>query len=129
MVCLGIWAAGLLIYTILVRVSVPVLAGQVTYARRWHTPAVEPKPRGNCQFKAKHRTTMEEETRLSCSLSLGLVAVWAGPLLGVARGQAFGLPEMSKEDPGLRGLPSTREPSHLPAMGREQALPRERGLL
>jgi Ni/Fe-hydrogenase subunit HybB-like protein len=43
MVCLGIWAAGLLIYTILVRVSVPVLAGQVTYARRWHTPAVELK--------------------------------------------------------------------------------------
>lgn len=34
MVCLGIWAFGLLIYTILVRVSVPVLAGQVTYARR-----------------------------------------------------------------------------------------------
>lgn len=35
MVCLGIWAFGLLIYTILVRVSVPVLAGEVTYARRW----------------------------------------------------------------------------------------------
>ena len=34
MVCLGIWAFGLLVYTILVRVSVPVLAGQVTYARR-----------------------------------------------------------------------------------------------
>jgi molybdopterin-containing oxidoreductase family membrane subunit len=43
MVCLGIWAAGLLIYSILVRVSVPVLAGQITYARRWHTAAVEPK--------------------------------------------------------------------------------------
>jgi Ni/Fe-hydrogenase subunit HybB-like protein len=38
MVCLGIWAAGLLLYTILVRVSVPVLAGQITYARRWHGP-------------------------------------------------------------------------------------------
>ena len=35
MVCLGIWAFGLLIYTILVRVSVPVLAGEVTYAHRW----------------------------------------------------------------------------------------------
>jgi molybdopterin-containing oxidoreductase family membrane subunit len=35
MVCLGIWAFGLLVYTILVRVSVPVLAGEVTYARRW----------------------------------------------------------------------------------------------
>ncbi len=34
MICLGIWAMGLLIYTILVRVSVPVLAGEVTYQRR-----------------------------------------------------------------------------------------------
>ncbi len=33
MICLGIWAFGLLVYTILVRVSVPVLAGEVTYAR------------------------------------------------------------------------------------------------
>lgn len=37
MVCFGIWAFGLLIYTILVRVSVPVLAGELTYARRWGT--------------------------------------------------------------------------------------------
>jgi Ni/Fe-hydrogenase subunit HybB-like protein len=44
MVCLGIWAAGLLLYTILVRVSVPVLAGQITYARRWHVPAAEAEP-------------------------------------------------------------------------------------
>jgi molybdopterin-containing oxidoreductase family membrane subunit len=35
MVCFGVWAFGLLVYTILVRVSVPVLAGEVTYARRW----------------------------------------------------------------------------------------------
>ena len=35
LICLGIWAGGLLIYTILVRVSVPVLAGEVTYVRRW----------------------------------------------------------------------------------------------
>jgi molybdopterin-containing oxidoreductase family membrane subunit len=33
MVCLGIWAFGLLVYTILVRVSVPVLAGEVTYTK------------------------------------------------------------------------------------------------
>lgn len=39
MVCLGIWAFGLLVYTILVRVSVPVLAGEVTFARRWGRPA------------------------------------------------------------------------------------------
>ncbi len=38
MVCLGIWAFGLLVYTILVRVSVPVLAGEVTHARRWSAP-------------------------------------------------------------------------------------------
>jgi len=35
LICFGIWAFGLLVYTILVRVSVPVLAGQVTYAHRW----------------------------------------------------------------------------------------------
>jgi molybdopterin-containing oxidoreductase family membrane subunit len=34
MICLGIWALGLLIYTIFVRVSVPVLAGEVTYEKR-----------------------------------------------------------------------------------------------
>jgi molybdopterin-containing oxidoreductase family membrane subunit len=34
LICLGIWAVGLLIYTIFVRVSVPVLAGEVTYQRR-----------------------------------------------------------------------------------------------
>lgn len=34
LICLGIWAFGLLIYTIFVRVSVPVLAGEVTYAKR-----------------------------------------------------------------------------------------------
>lgn len=33
-ICLGIWAFGLLLYTIFVRVSVPVLAGEVTYERR-----------------------------------------------------------------------------------------------
>jgi molybdopterin-containing oxidoreductase family membrane subunit len=33
MVCVGIWAFGLLLYTIFVRVSVPVLAGEVTYER------------------------------------------------------------------------------------------------
>jgi molybdopterin-containing oxidoreductase family membrane subunit len=34
LICLGIWAFGLLLYTIFVRVSVPVLAGEVTYQRR-----------------------------------------------------------------------------------------------
>jgi len=38
LICLGIWAFGLLVYTILVRVSVPVLAGQVTYVHRWGAP-------------------------------------------------------------------------------------------
>jgi len=45
LVCLGIWAFGLLVYTILVRVSVPVLAGQVTYAHRWGAhPDATPTP-------------------------------------------------------------------------------------
>ncbi len=35
LVCFGIWAFGLLVYTILVRVSVPVLAGELTYRKRW----------------------------------------------------------------------------------------------
>lgn len=35
LVCLGIWAFGLLLYTIFVRISVPVLAGQLTYAKRF----------------------------------------------------------------------------------------------
>jgi len=39
MVCLGIWAFGLMLYTIFVRVSVPVLAGQLTYEKRFGRPA------------------------------------------------------------------------------------------
>ncbi len=35
LVCLGIWAFGLLLYTIFVRISVPVLAGDLTYAKRY----------------------------------------------------------------------------------------------
>jgi Ni/Fe-hydrogenase subunit HybB-like protein len=35
MICVGIWAFGLLLYTIFVRVSVPVLAGDVTYEKRF----------------------------------------------------------------------------------------------
>jgi molybdopterin-containing oxidoreductase family membrane subunit len=38
MVSLGIWAFGLLLYTIFVRVSVPVLAGEVTYEKRFGAP-------------------------------------------------------------------------------------------
>jgi molybdopterin-containing oxidoreductase family membrane subunit len=34
-ICVGIWAFGLLLYTIFVRVSVPVLAGDVTYDKRF----------------------------------------------------------------------------------------------
>jgi molybdopterin-containing oxidoreductase family membrane subunit len=54
MVCLGIWAAGLLLYTILVRVSVPVLAGQITYARRWQGPMVAPEGPEAPRLKAEH---------------------------------------------------------------------------
>jgi len=34
LVCLGIWAFGLLVYTVLVRVSVPVLSGALRYAKQ-----------------------------------------------------------------------------------------------
>jgi molybdopterin-containing oxidoreductase family membrane subunit len=37
LVCLGIWAAGLLIYTILVRVTIPVLSGKLTRTRLYST--------------------------------------------------------------------------------------------
>ena len=39
MVCFGIWAFGLLLYTIFVRISVPVLAGELTYEKRYGRPA------------------------------------------------------------------------------------------
>ncbi len=35
MVCLGIWAFGLLLYTVFVRISVPVLAGELTCEQRY----------------------------------------------------------------------------------------------
>ena len=31
LVCLGIWAFGLLLYTIFVRISIPVLSGRMTH--------------------------------------------------------------------------------------------------
>jgi Ni/Fe-hydrogenase subunit HybB-like protein len=43
-VCLGIWAFGLLLYTIAVRISVPVLAGQITYARTHGETITAPTP-------------------------------------------------------------------------------------
>ncbi|MBN1344687.1 MAG: polysulfide reductase NrfD [Phycisphaerae bacterium] len=39
LVCLGIWAFGLLLYTIAVRISVPVLAGELTHEKRYGHPA------------------------------------------------------------------------------------------
>jgi len=38
LVCLGIWAFGLLLYTIFVRMSVPVLSGELTYRRMYGEP-------------------------------------------------------------------------------------------
>jgi Ni/Fe-hydrogenase subunit HybB-like protein len=40
-VCFGIWAFGLLLYTIFVRISVPVLAGELTYDKRSKKPDAE----------------------------------------------------------------------------------------
>ncbi|UCD76587.1 MAG: polysulfide reductase NrfD [Phycisphaerales bacterium] len=42
MVCLGIWAFGLMLYTIFVRITVPVLSGRLTYDRDFS--AVPQKP-------------------------------------------------------------------------------------
>ncbi len=39
MVCVGIWAFGLLLYTVFVRISVPVLAGELTHEKRYGEPA------------------------------------------------------------------------------------------
>ena len=41
LVCLGIWAFGLLLYTIFVRVTVPVLSGQLTYDRIYPTTPID----------------------------------------------------------------------------------------
>jgi len=38
MVCLGIWAFGLLLYTIFVRISVPILSGEVRYKEQQRRP-------------------------------------------------------------------------------------------
>ncbi len=37
LVCFGIWAFGLMIYTIFVRITIPVLSGQLTHDRIYHT--------------------------------------------------------------------------------------------
>ncbi|MEE8469595.1 MAG: NrfD/PsrC family molybdoenzyme membrane anchor subunit, partial [Planctomycetota bacterium] len=42
LVCLGIWAFGLLLYTILVRVTIPVLSGRLTIDRAYTFPSPEP---------------------------------------------------------------------------------------
>jgi len=44
LVTTGIWAAGLLIYTILVRVTVPVLAGRLTYDQTFAAAAERAAP-------------------------------------------------------------------------------------
>ncbi len=42
LVCLGIWAFGLLLYTILVRITIPVLSGRLTFDRAyWREQASE----------------------------------------------------------------------------------------
>jgi len=42
LVCLGIWAFGLLLYTILVRVTIPVLSGRLTIDRLYYFHSPEP---------------------------------------------------------------------------------------
>ena len=42
LVSLGIWAFGLLVYTILVRVTIPVLSGRLTFDRPYGAPPAAP---------------------------------------------------------------------------------------
>ena len=56
LVCTGIWAFGLLIYTILVRVTIPVLYGELTVDTVYHT---EP------EAKAKQRQATKESASVS----------------------------------------------------------------
>jgi molybdopterin-containing oxidoreductase family membrane subunit len=43
LVCIGIWSFGLLLYTIFVRMSVPVLQGDLTYRKRHDAGAEGPR--------------------------------------------------------------------------------------
>jgi len=43
LVCTGIWAFGLLLYTILVRITIPVLSGELTYDREYSLGSPAPK--------------------------------------------------------------------------------------
>ncbi len=56
LVTLGIWAGGLLIYTILVRVTVPVLAGQLTYDQSFATATASTGRTGTEEAQAKGAT-------------------------------------------------------------------------
>lgn len=51
LVCLGIWAFGLLLYTVFVRMSVPVLSGELTY-RRLYGPSNQGDPQSQVLTKA-----------------------------------------------------------------------------
>ena len=42
LVCFGIWALGLLLYTVLVRVTVPVLSGRLTSDQVHHVTGPDP---------------------------------------------------------------------------------------
>ncbi|MEZ6005412.1 MAG: NrfD/PsrC family molybdoenzyme membrane anchor subunit [Planctomycetota bacterium] len=44
LICLGIWAAGLLLYTIFVRVTIPVLSGRLTVDREYEFPSPAQTP-------------------------------------------------------------------------------------
>ncbi|MGQ9649024.1 MAG: NrfD/PsrC family molybdoenzyme membrane anchor subunit [Phycisphaerae bacterium] len=52
LVCLGIWAFGLLLYTVFVRMSVPVLSGELTY-RRLYDPSNQGHPQSQVLTKAR----------------------------------------------------------------------------
>jgi len=51
LISLGIWAFGLLLYTVFVRMSVPVLSGELTY-RRLYGPLRQDHPRSQAETTA-----------------------------------------------------------------------------
>ncbi|MDP7028891.1 MAG: polysulfide reductase NrfD [Phycisphaerales bacterium] len=56
LICLGIWAFGLLLYTIFVRVTIPVLSGRLVEDQIFHTT-----PNAAAEFAADQRRTRTQE--------------------------------------------------------------------
>ena len=126
MVCLGIWAFGLLLYTIFVRITVPVLEGQLTI----DTPGPGDRRQADAQPAPNYSHTDKETFMFTKHKSLLLaVLILIGSTHGSAlRGAAIGLPEISEKSAKCAAC-QKKEQVPVPAMGFQQALPRECRLL